>query len=426
MNRQHLIKALGALIVAALAWWIVQNTEWVEVEVEGDLQGEARTNDLYAIQKLGKQLGATMVTVSNLERMPPQGATLWLDTWYWDMFPGRERQLREWVEGGGHLVLSSNMLRNEHLSSWIHIAKVEPPKRRRTGVTKQGANEEDDDEGGEDAVAKTPAPVASAASSPSRPQHCNDLSVHESVAHAYVGRSSYTLCGYRYGSIATTVPTVWVLEDELGPQVMRVRAGRGLVTVLHPHSFWGNRTLFIEDNALLAVAALGLQRGAQLWWVTEESRPPLLTLVWEKAWIVVALGALALLAALWRGAPRFGPALRPALNARRSMGEQVRGTAAYLQLHGREALHRASLRALEEAARLHLRDYERMGRPDRAKALAQATGLAAADIVRALDPALKRTTGDFLWTLEMLETARRRLRAPQRSSGASTIDKDDT
>ena len=107
-----------------------------------------------------------------------------------------------------------------------------------------------------------------------------------------------------------------------------------------------------------------------------------------------------------------------ALPGRRSMAEQISGTAQFLRRQGPEALLAAQIRALEAVARNHVRHYEKLGRSERAVAIAQATGLDAQALGLALDKSLARRRVDLPATLESLETARRLLlqrdRTPRR------------
>lgn len=411
MSRDGLIKLLGVLLLGAATWWFVQNTEWVDEPVEGEFQGEARTNDLYVVQQLGRRLGVHSEAFDNLDRLPPAGATLWLDSWHWDLFPERAQSLRRWVESGGHLVIGAHLLGKEYLQSWIPITSEDPP---RDEQDEPDASHEDEEADETASPAQTPARPASAAR---HVPHCHALHELDGAPKAFPDRSVLEVCSRAYEVLRTRARPVWGLEDEIGPRVLRVRVGQGQVTVTQVPR-WGNRDLLDNDHALLAVATLGLQPGARIWWVTEESRQPLLALVWERGWVVLALGGLALLAGLWRGAVRFGPPMGVTDLARRSMGEQIRGTAGFLQAHGRETLVRAQVRALDETARLHVRDYTRLDPLARAQALAQASGLSADEVTRALNATWRRSTGDFLWTLDTLETLRRRLKAQARASGA--------
>ncbi|HET6788373.1 MAG TPA: DUF4350 domain-containing protein, partial [Aquabacterium sp.] len=177
MSRDLLIKLLGVLLLGAATWWFVQNTEWVDEPVDGEFQGEARTNDLYVVQQLGRRLGVQSEAFDNLDRLPPPGATLWLDSWHWDLFPERTQSLRRWVESGGHLVIGAQLLDKEHLQSWIPITSEAPPR---------GEDEEDE------TLEQAPARPASAAR-PAVPS-CHALRALDGVPQAFPDRSVLKVC----------------------------------------------------------------------------------------------------------------------------------------------------------------------------------------------------------------------------------------
>jgi hypothetical protein len=171
-----------------------------------------------------------------------------------------------------------------------------------------------------------------------------------------------------------------------------------------------NNTAILEgDNALVFVASLQLRPGDTVWFADSEQRSPLLAVIWRSGAPAVLLGALAVALLLWRAGVRFGPGAPTAPRARRSVAEQIRGTANFIFQRDSAALHRAQLRTLEQAARKTIRDHDRMDRRSRAEAIAKATALDADALARAMDPALKRPRRDLLATLTLLETAVRRL-----------------
>lgn len=404
MKFDHLLKALLVALLLAAGAWIATRTEWVDEAVPTPPKGEALTNELYATQQLVRQLGAKVVKPKQLSTMPPHGATLLLSSWHWDLFPERERLLRAWVQGGGQLVIHADMLYNDRLQAWLPVQRVD---------------DDDEDEAQEDEAPPASESSASApASAPSAAQkrkalECDQVIEPDGVKPAYGDRREYKLCGgHGYPRIKAPAQAQWAIEGPLGHDMVRVPIGQGSVTVITSHRLFLNSHVLEGDNALLAMAALQVRRGTEVWFVSEEARPPLLTWLWTQGWVAVLLGLLALSAALWRGAIRFGPLSARSMPGRRSIAEQVKGTAQFLKHHGADALHAAQVRALDETAQSHLRDYAHLERGARAKAIAKATGLDADALARALDRKLKRSHRELPPTLELLETARRRLKPP--------------
>jgi len=189
-----------------------------------------------------------------------------------------------------------------------------------------------------------------------------------------------------------------------------VPVGRGSVTVASAYMPWDNSQLLLSDNALLAAATLRIHPGQTLWFVRDEARAPLLSFLWSTGAPAVWLGALALALALWRGAVRFGPRAAVLPTVRRSVAEQIRGTAHFIRHHGSTALHAAQLRALHDVARPRIHGFDALIVGERAQAIATLTSLDAHALARAMNPelsaALSRHPGA---ALALIETARRRL-----------------
>lgn len=411
-TRDWLMRGLLAAAALGTAAWVASCTEWVDVEVPIPLRGEAAKNDLFITQQLVRRLGATVAAPGSLSELPPPRATLLLTSWYWDLFPERAKRLKTWVENGGHLVLYANNIDHEQLKGWLPIKELELPRK---GPAQDDADDEEaepDDEG----VATPPdGPASSPQAAIERLMGipCQDAFEPDAVPPAYAdGWRHYKVCTYNRSSgwlLKSSVPPLWAVEDAKGPLLLRAPVGRGQVTVIRPWGLLDNDRVLKGDNGLLAVAALQARAGAAIWFVTEEARPPLLPWLWHEAWVVVVLGAAALALALWRGARRFGPLVATATTGRRSMAEQISGTSQFLRRNGPEALLGAQIRALEAAARGHVRLYDKLDRTQRAQAIAQATGLDATALGLALDKGLARKRVDLPATLQLIETARRLL-----------------
>jgi len=322
--------------------------------------------------------------------------------------PGAVLALQHWVEAGGRLVIPTQLATREGGSSeWIPIEQVQPPK---ASSSNDADSEEDDD--------AEPAPPSARATSSSRPrpqpakpfENCPPLTESSALQAAFGEHRSYRVCGFGGSAMLKAhSPPLWALDDRHGHQWLRVRVGKGSVTAAGLLDVFANQLVLHSDHALAFAAATELAPGQTLWFVTEEAPPGLLDLIWQRGAPAVLLGALVVMAVLWRGAPRFGPPLPRTQSGRRSMTEQVRGTAAFLLARGPLALHKAQHRALEEAARQHLPGFADATPRRRAEAIALATGLDADALLHALTPASRYERAQLAATLALLESARRRL-----------------
>ena len=402
LGREHALGAFIALVLIIGAVWIALNTEWVEVKVPDPLKGPALRDPDFRLKQFAARLGAQVQAPTNLDQLPPPGATLVLSSNHWNLFPERARLLRRWVEDGGHLWLPYQGDVDEELA-WIPVKWVRIKKAQAASAPERADDDDDDDEPDE---APPPPPARTSNAKP----RCPGVAEPAGVTPAFGTRRSFDACLFASERLEASVPVQWALQGARGQVVARVPVGRGSVTVTSAYMPWGNSQLLRADNALLAAATLRIHPGQTLWFVQDEARPPLLSFLWSTGTPAVLLGGLALALALWRGAVRFGPRAAVPPTARRSVAEQIRGTAAFIHHHGGDALHAAQLRALTESARSRLHGYDAMKRDEQSSTIAKATGLNAQALARAMNPepsaALRRHPSA---ALTLLETARRRL-----------------
>jgi hypothetical protein len=309
------------------------------------------------------------------------------------MFPGRDAPLRRWVEEGGHLVIDDLTLADDKLFNWVPIRHVTRP-----GAASAASAAE---------TRPRRSPLLTAP--PIRSTRCPELLESEDLPGAFGPPRKYRVCGSGIRTLRTAAPVLWSLNGSNGAEFLRVPVGRGAVTARSGYALFDNQEILRADHALATVAALRLKPGDEVWFVNAETRPPLLAVIWNSGAPAVLLGALALGLALWRGAVRFGPRAPNAALARRSVAEQIRGTAHFIWQRNGNALLRAQLRALDEAARGRVQQHERLDRRARAEAIAKITALDADALARAMDPAIPRRRGELPHTLALLESARRRL-----------------
>ena len=280
-------------------------------------------------------------------------------------------------------------------------------------ATERGASaaeRDDDDDDDEDNDRPRTRPRARPADQRGRKPRCPGIGEPAHVAPVFGTHRLFAACLYVREALRASVPVEWALYGQHGQVVARVPVGRGSVTMTSAFMPWDNSQLLLSDNALLAAATLRIHPGQTLWFVRDEARPPLLSFLWSTGTPAVLLGALALLFALWRGAVRFGPRAALLPTVRRSVAEQIRGTAEFIQHHGSTALHAAQLRALHDVARPRIHGFDALILGERAQAIAKATGLDAHALARAMNPALNAAYSRHpSAALALLETARRRL-----------------
>ncbi|HZD51837.1 MAG TPA: hypothetical protein VE175_02215, partial [Woeseiaceae bacterium] len=237
-------------------------------------------------------------------------------------------------------------------------------------------------------------------------------------SHVNRSRTSYSICvPVRLGYLTSTRQITWSVEAEGRVRAARVNVGDGSVTRIEAEPF-GNYDLLDGEHAMLFADILELDRGDHVVFLSEKERASLLELIWTYGAPAVVLALLLTALALWRNAARFGPMAAPLDVSRRSLAEQIRGTAKFaVRVGGGRGLHAAMVRALHETARLHLRGYERMPAADRISAISRLAGIDSEELATARASKQHRSAHELRNSVALLDTARRRLMAGAASDG---------
>ena len=100
----------------------------------------------------------------------------------------------------------------------------------------------------------------------------------------------------------------------------------------------------------------------------------------------------------------------PSAAERRSLAEQIRGTGEFALRHGDgEALHAASVRALEDVARRRVSGYTGLSAKDRGAALERLSGINATEILSAAYDPRSHGPHQLRSAIAVLEAARRHM-----------------
>lgn len=391
MTRENLARLLVVALLAIGGWWLSENTEWVEDDTPFSARGEALTNPAYASEQLLRRLGMQVEHRESLQTLPPPGARLVLLSGDWQLVPGRAASLLRWVEQGGHLVLPQGVIdEDDAFADELPILSVRS---------------------GEAPPARIPGLPEPAASAPTPASHTHTELISTPPLWGETERivtcdNSQMLHQLHLGPGQTAS---WTAARGKAVRALRTPMGRGSITRLASAApiFFSTPALRC-DTPLLLAAAVQAEPGATVWVYLQEKRQALLPWLWTEGWPALVAACLALAAGLWRASVRFGPLRAAPPRLRRSVAEQVRGLGAWLQRGGTEALLAAQQRALDERAARALPRYRTQPVPERARAIAAATGLAANELAAAM-VARYSTRAELASRLQLLETARRRL-----------------
>jgi hypothetical protein len=388
VNRKHIVAALLIAVVALIVAWLIRNTYWGEVDIPIAPGGEAARNPFYSIEHFAHSLGVHTELQAGTAKLPGPDSVLYLTSRHWDLAAGRRRALESWVASGGRLVVIGEVYWNdESMQDWAGVsAKVE-------------ANRAADD-----SERRRPS------SGSGRDADCATAYVTSGPASDRFGTREYRMCRYLLQfNVASNRPPAWIVDAGDGPLAIRVRKGLGSVTILSTGLWFDNQAVLRGDHAKLFAAAGAFRPGDALWLVRDVTGESLNKLAWRVGAPVIVLLAVALAAMIWRGMRRFGPIMREPDPGRRSLAEQIRGTALFTWRVGDyQSLQKSQCRALTEAARRQLRGYDALNVEQQARAIAGATGLEAPALAAAMT-----NRGDVKHLvrerLQYMETARRLL-----------------
>jgi hypothetical protein len=380
VNRNRWIIA-GAVVavLALLGVWVARHLEFLTMDVDATPTGEARTNPFYAAQRFAEALDARTTWEHALGEVSPD-ALVYVSAFHWSLIPSRRAKLEHWVEQGGRLVVDSELLGTEEFGRWSGIRR-EFPKQA------ESRRAQDEEEASNDDVPAF------------RP--CHDL--HD-------GRTRYSLCQFASRTwLSSTGKPIWALQDNHGVQALRVRIGRGTVTALNAAPF-DTESFLKGDHPELFVALTELRHHDDVHFLSEDESPSLLALIWRNGAPIVAVLGAWLAFTLWRGGVRFGPLAPRAELVRRSLAEQIRGTAHFaLRIGDHDALHTATLRALSRAAQRRIPGYLALDTDARVAAIARVTSVEAAPLAAAMTAVDLRRVHDLRNAIALLETTRRDL-----------------
>ena len=381
MTRSRVIWLSVTGLLAVLVVWIASHTYWTDSTIPMPPKGEALTNPFYAAEKFVRALGAR-ATHDRVFAAPPSDAVVVLSGWHWSLARTRRDALERWVESGGRLVLDRELVTgDDDFERW-------------SGLKWKYMNATDDD----DETWKQD------------DDNCRRFSEEPGQPAEAPAGARFSICDVpRLSSLTSDKPIQWALRDKSGIQAIRVAVGRGAVTLINATPF-RYRNLFAGDHGWLFVTAADLHRSDDVHFLSEDSSPMLLTLVWQSGAPVVVLSLLAVALLMWRGAVRFGPLVRPAAAERRSLAEQIRGTGEFALHHGDgEALHAASVRALEDVARRGVSGYTGLSAKDRGAALERLSGINSTEILSAAYDPRSHGPHQLRTAIAVLEAARRHM-----------------
>ncbi len=379
MNNKQAGIVVAVLLLGLVAWlvyWFVANHEREYREVRTGVSAEARRNPFLAAERFLRELGLESESIPGREyllRPPDEAGVLLVNRLSPNLTPAHEQSLLEWMESGGHLIVTPNR-------AWEEEDEGEGrgnPLLERFGVRLR---------------------IRCACPEPEGPEQATDSGEDSKEDDAAEGDDSYpplpiSIQGYK-DPVRVAFQSSRMLEEsgeladravegDEGAHLLQFEIGQGLLTVLSDHRFLLNDHIGELDHALfLALLTEGERR---VWLLYSSRMPSLFSLLWRAAPFLV-LSALALGAFwLWSLTLRSGPLLPRETRVRRNLLEHLDAAANYAwQTDRAVGMFRGSQRILEQAWRQRYPALDRLEREQRCARIAELAGLAAPMVETAL------------------------------------------
>ena len=391
-----IVLASLAIVIIYIIYWFFSHFERVPRQVEVGYQGEARDNPFLAAQRLLERMGTTVKTVIHLPEittdLDTQDTLVLLE--YGSFLTDTEtRQLLEWVDAGGHLIMVSEILHE-----------------------KERTDEKD--------------PLLTELRIH---QYQNNLELTEikQVSPTKVAWVPYHLqvaFNPNYYLEPTYYDPVKEISDEYGTHLLFYYFGTGMITVLSDMEFIENDQIGQYDHAQFLWLVIHFERSSETIWMVH---PPIqeleipeekIPLLWEPLWrnmptIIISILSL-ILFWLWLASRRFGPLLPPPPRARRRLLEHIEASGQFLWRQNQAAilLQNARLALLKHLELVHP-DWMQLAQTELNQHLAKLTGLSAREIDKVLNPsqaskgAMKEMDTEFAFTraIQILTQIRKQL-----------------
>ncbi len=320
---------VGSALLALAVFTFLQLFEQRTFEIPVGYQGEAEHNRYLAAERLLERMGLEVrsLELSELTALPPSDATLILPTRRATLSKARSRQLVDWVEAGGHLLVVTWTL-------WDEVDRREDPILDPLGFRQYARLE------GEGGAAQ--------------PLEAGEIARVQVPGR---GEPLEVMHDPRFQFEAEGGSAIWSIEDANGTHLLQSHLGAGYLTALSDDFFMTNTTIAEHDHAELVyrLARVG-ERAGPVWIVFAEDWPGAWQLLRDSAWAVVIALSILVAAWGWMRSQRFGPLRPDPPLSRRSLMEHVEASGRFHWKHG-------GAQVLAESVRGALMDRVRVRHP---------------------------------------------------------------
>ncbi len=366
---------LAALFVGLLVWavyWFIANHERHYRDIRTGVSAEARRNPFLAAERFLRGLGLESQSIPGREyllRPPAETGVLLVNRLSPNLTLAHEQALLDWIESGGHLIVTANQAWKEGDDEGSSRAN---PVLQRFGVRLRIRTGKRGSEGSNRATQTDENVKEDEASYPPLPISFQRYGEPVKVAF----QASRVL--EEFGDLADRA-----VDGDEGAHVLQFDVGQGRLTVLSDHRFLLNDHIGEFDHALFL--ALLTEDKRRVWLLYSSRMPSLFSLLWRAApFLVLSVLALSVFW-LWSLTLGSGPLLPRQTRVRRNLLEHLDAAASYAwQTDRAVSMFQGSQKVLEQAWRRRYPILGRLERAERCARIAELVGLAAPMVETAL------------------------------------------
>lgn len=318
MTRRIVWISVALLVLFGLGTaWFLTEFEQVPVKHRVKEQAEARRNPYLALERFLAGLGRPVARVKNAQALDelPAGGVLILDRQRRQhMGPARVERLLTWVETGGYLIVTPELVRVEDpLLDELEVERAWPD------ADSQPQDDDQDDQ--QNDGGRTPK---------------RKLQLPKLVSVSLPGMEKPLRLAFRAPPlhVGDVEPEWQAGHEEVGDQVLHFSLGDGYLTVVAGlDSLLDNRHIGQQDHAELIwalLAAYSPDPAAPVVLAADLSVPDLWDWLAGPGLTALVAGLACLGLWLWRTVPRFGPPLPPPVPDRRELREHLAALGRYL------------------------------------------------------------------------------------------------
>lgn len=400
MNRTGwiLLVLLVIAVSCGFGYWFFTHFEKVKKEVEIGFSGEAARNHLLAAQHFFEAYGISINSVEGIARLPEQKTTIILPTERLQLGVDESKKYLQWIENGGHLVVAAT-------HGYYHEEARQDPLLDLVGIntvaTQFDTEANEDDPSDEDEDTFNPAAGHG---------RCTDNLVDVD----WPGLANFLTITMndraRLRLDKTDYPVALKLTDEYGTFLLRLKIGKGYLTVLYSAGFMGNALIAENDNAIFFWHVAQVDEQHPIWLVFNDAMPSLWSWLLRNAWSALLSFGLFLLIWLWYASRRFGPLLPAQATARRRLLEHIEAAGRFLWKRGHaQRLYKAVHHGLMRTVELRHPVWLSLSVDKLRQRLAEISGLPIKQVEQALADTQARNEHEFTKSIQTLEHIRKSL-----------------